>query len=66
MSASQYIKSQGLPSVLYVAGMSGINRQLLHNWYHSKNELFRVVVHGVKMREYDGDDAYYIDEKERE
>lgn len=47
MSASKYIKEQGLPNVKYVAGKAGINRQLLHDWYHNKFKLFEVVVAGV-------------------
>ncbi len=47
MTPSKYIKSQGLPSLAFVAREAGVNARTLHNWYHDKNKLFKVVVAGV-------------------
>jgi len=46
MSASRYIKTQGLPSLVYVAGKANITRQLLHRWYHNNFDLFEIIVLG--------------------
>lgn len=46
MSASKYIKAQGLPSVVYVALCAEISRELLHEWYHSRPVVFRLLVRG--------------------
>ena len=46
MSASKYIKNQGLPSLIYVAGRAGVTRQLLHRWYIDKPKLFEIIVRG--------------------
>ena len=47
MTPSKYIKSQGLPSLAFVAKEAGVNARTLHNWFHDKNKLFKVVVAGV-------------------
>ena len=49
MTPSKYIKSQGLPSLAYVAREAGVNARTLHNWYHDKFKLFEVVVRGCVM-----------------
>lgn len=51
MSASEYIKSKGLPSLAYVADAVGKHRDTINNWYHKEFALFEVVVAGVVARE---------------
>lgn len=66
MTPSQYIKSQGLPSLAYVAKEAGVNARTLHNWYHSKNKLFKVVVSGIvfkKLERQVKDDAIYMSDR---
>lgn len=48
MSASKYIKAQGLPSLKYVADTANIDRQKLTRWYGANFALFSIVVFGVK------------------
>lgn len=50
MTASRYIKSQGLPSVAYVADKVGKHRDTINNWYHNNYALFEVVVAGVAAK----------------
>ncbi len=50
MTASKYIKSQGLPSLQYVADKVGKHRDTLHNWHRDNFALFEVVVSGIKWQ----------------
>lgn len=47
MSASKYIKKQGLPSLVYVARKCNRTEWSLHNWYKLSDPMFEVVVAGV-------------------
>lgn len=47
MSASKYIKKQGLPSLAYVARKCNRTEWTLHNWYKLGDPMFEVVVAGV-------------------
>lgn len=47
MTASEYIKAQGLPNLQYVADKVGKHRDTINNWYHAEYALFEVVVAGV-------------------
>lgn len=48
MGAREDVKSAGLPSVKYVFTTANVNKTTFYNWYHSNNQLFSVVVAGVK------------------
>lgn len=45
-SPSKYIKSKGLPSLAFVAQMSGLSPGTLHAWFKSDFRKFDVVVVG--------------------
>jgi len=47
ITASEYVKSYGLPSVTYVARKVGKHPQRLFEWYHGNFALFEAVVAGV-------------------
>jgi len=47
VTPSQYVKSQGLPSLAYVARESATPIRTLFDWYHKRFKLFEVVVAGV-------------------
>lgn len=51
MSASKYIKAQGLKDLQYVADAVGKHRDTINNWCHKEFALFEVVVAGVKAKE---------------
>lgn len=51
MTASKYIKSQGLPTLAYVADKVGKPPQTINNWYHDNFALFEAVVAGVKYKD---------------
>lgn len=50
MTASEYIKSKGLPSLAYVAKAVGRHPDTLHNWYKDSFKLFEIVVAGVAIK----------------
>lgn len=50
MTPSQYIKSKGLPSLVYVAGKVNKDPRTIYKWYADNFPLFEVVVAGVKAR----------------
>jgi len=47
MTPSQYVKSQGLPSLAHVAREVRKPERTLFNWYHNNFALFEVVVDGL-------------------
>ena len=49
MSASKEIKSIGLPSLKYVADKIKVNPNRLHEWYKTRPEKFKAIIHGVKV-----------------
>lgn len=56
MTASQYIKSQGLPSLAYVAKAVGRHPDTIHNWYQDNYALFEIVIAGIVATEKDIDE----------
>jgi len=46
MSASEYVKGQGLKNLQMVSHMTGVRRETLNNWYKDKFRLFEIVVEG--------------------
>lgn len=51
MTASKYIKDQGLKDLQYVADKVGKHRDTINNWYHNNFPLFEAVVAGVSNGE---------------
>lgn len=47
MTASKYIKAQGLPTLAYVAEAVNKPPQTLNNWYKHNIDMFKIVVEGV-------------------
>lgn len=47
MTPSQYVKSQGLPSLAYVAREAGVPQRTMFDWYKKRIRLFEIVVDGV-------------------
>jgi len=50
MTPSQYIKAQGLPSLVYVAGKVNKDPRTINKWYDDNFALFEVVVAGCKYK----------------
>lgn len=50
MTPSQYIKAQGLPSLVYVAFKVNKDPRTLYKWYEDNYPLFEAVVLGVKVK----------------
>ena len=46
-TAPEYIKSQGLPSLVYVAKKVNKDPRTIYKWYHANFALFEAVVAGV-------------------
>lgn len=49
MTPSQYIRSKGLPSLVYVAGKAGKDPRTLYKWFNDFYNLFRLVVLGAVL-----------------
>lgn len=46
MTASEYIKSHGLPGMVYLAKQTGKDRRTLYKWYAEQFEFFEIIVLG--------------------
>jgi len=51
MSASKYIKSQGLPDLQYVADKVGRHRDTINNYYNNDFEFLEILVAGVLAKD---------------
>lgn len=49
-TAPEYIKSQGLPSLVYVAKKVNKDPRTIYKWHESNPELFEVVVAGLSCK----------------
>lgn len=56
MTASEYIKSKGLPSLAYVARKVNKTEATLFNWYRDNFDLFKYTVNGV-LGEYQAEET---------
>lgn len=56
MKASTYIKSHGLPSLVYVAKLVGKHPNTVQNWFDNNFDLVKYVTYGIllekKLEEY--------------
>lgn len=48
MTPAEYVKSNGVKSLSFIAEKTGVSVQTLGNWYKNKRPLFDTVVAGVK------------------
>jgi len=50
MSASKQAKAYGLPSLNYVANITGFDRSTLHGWSKNRPILFDIILKGCQAR----------------
>lgn len=51
MTPSQYIRAQGLPSLVYVANKVGKDPRTIYKWYHDNFALFEAVIDGLEYQQ---------------